>query len=110
VTTRHLPIYKPFIACHPDNLPALELTLYMLKRDHGVTLGLPIMPSPAMPKRRTRWEFPRDPFVEYEAKDERWARPLGIGREVDDGPLFLAFSDTPGTMIDLRLPRLTSAF
>ena len=28
------------------------------------------------------WEFPKDRFVEYEPKDERWCRLLGIGREV----------------------------
>jgi hypothetical protein len=29
------------------------------------------------------WEFPSDPFVEYEESDERWARPLGFGKEVN---------------------------
>lgn len=28
-----------------------------------------------------RWVFPEDRFVEYEPKDEAWARPLGYGRE-----------------------------
>lgn len=30
----------------------------------------------------TRWEFPKERFVEYEPKDESWCRKLGIGREV----------------------------
>ncbi len=29
-----------------------------------------------------RWEFPVRRFVEWEAKDEGWARKLGWGREV----------------------------
>ena len=31
---------------------------------------------------RKVWEFPKSRFVEYEPRDEAWARPLGFGKEV----------------------------
>jgi hypothetical protein len=34
-------------------------------------------------QKRKRWEFPHVPFVEFESGDERWARRLGFGREVE---------------------------
>jgi hypothetical protein len=34
------------------------------------------------------WQFPDHRFVEYEPKDETWARPLGYGREVDRPAIF----------------------
>lgn len=37
-----------------------------------------------MKQDRKRWQFPQDPFVEYEKSDERWARPIGFGREVTE--------------------------
>jgi hypothetical protein len=30
---------------------------------------------------QTLWEFPYDRFVSFGGDDERWARPLGFGRE-----------------------------
>lgn len=36
----------------------------------------------------TKWEFPKHRFVEYEPKDERACRALGIGQEVRVPQLF----------------------
>lgn len=36
-----------------------------------------------MIRRGKHWVFPPDRFVEYEPKDEVWARVLGFGHEVD---------------------------
>ena len=29
------------------------------------------------------WQFPDEPFVEYEPSDERWCRFFGVGQEVE---------------------------
>ena len=34
-----------------------------------------------LPTSHRGWVFPDDPFITYEAKDERWCRPLKIGHE-----------------------------
>lgn len=46
----------------------------------------------AVPKHPKKWEFPQCRFVEYEPKDEEWARPLRHGREVDDTSRYVGFT------------------
>lgn len=86
-TRRHEPEKYLF---HPDVLA---------KASQDFPLGIDVISSPHMPKhpRKKVWQFPRDPFVEYEASDEEWARPCGFGTEVevDDTEKFVCYAIRP---------------
>lgn len=41
---------------------------------------MPIISSPYVPSTAPMWVPPRDPFVEFEKKDEPWAKKLGFGK------------------------------
>lgn len=43
----------------------------------------------------TEWVFPERRFIEYEPKDEQWARPLGYGHE--NGPYSIHVQPTRTT-------------
>lgn len=83
--------------CHPD-------TFEWLKREFATpasaekvaSMGLPpldgieVRVSPIVPRFASKWEFPREPFFEYEESDEDWCRFFGFGGEVEtDEPLLL---------------------
>ena len=57
--------------------------------------GVPIYVNEHMPIWNTKWQFPSDPFVDYEKSDEKWAKPVGYGCEVDDvgNHLIMAMND-----------------
>jgi hypothetical protein len=59
--------------------------------------GVPVYSSPLMPKHPKKWQFPRDPFVDYEESDEAWARPINYGKEVDDTTKLVGYA--------IRMPR-----
>lgn len=72
------------ILCHPENLKrlaALNAPLGALDSLYSV----PVYESQHLPRfgKKKKWKFASDPFVEYEAKDEGWARPVGYGEEVE---------------------------
>lgn len=46
--------------------------------------GTPIYANQYHARWCKRWQFPVEPLIEYEPKDERWCRYFGIGCEVDD--------------------------
>jgi hypothetical protein len=54
--------------------------------------GMKITVDKYIPKHPKKWEFPKCRFVEYEPKDEEWARPLRHGREVDDTSQYIGFA------------------
>lgn len=61
-----------------------------------------LLPLPALPRIEEsslaivpRWIFPKERFFEYEAKDEKWCRLLGIGHEVREPGAILACYDDP---------------
>lgn len=46
--------------------------------------GIPIYVNECLPIWNQKWQFPKDPFVDYEKSDEAWAKPIGYGSSVDD--------------------------
>lgn len=62
--------------------------------DHSVVTayGIPVFSSPFVPLHPKKWQFPSDPFTEYEASDEAWARPVRYGREVDDKSRMIVYA------------------
>lgn len=58
---------KPMVRCLSDAHEGIGEPI------QNITIQLPL---------RTKWEFPKERFVTYEPSDERWCRPLGIGREI----------------------------
>ncbi len=84
------------IFCHPIAADRLKDEFPLPPEDPSVplpiyrTFGVPVYTNPLLPAYGKKWEFPRDPFVDYEVKDESWARPIGYGKEVEDpdNPVF----------------------
>ena len=73
------------ILCHPSSLSFLAE-----KCEPGdATLGIPVTTSVHLPKTQKtgRTLFPKDPFVEYEESDKRWAVGLGLATE-EEVPVF----------------------
>jgi hypothetical protein len=84
---------------HPDNKKFLDKALGPGSSGnpmsaHAAPLeGMPIQFDEYLPRRNiSRVWLPPEPdrFVTYDADDEAWMRPLGLGRivEIDNGPLF----------------------
>lgn len=86
------PCGRERIVCHPDSLNAIIELLPRLEAGDGdgtndfrrYAAAIDFVPDPMVPKHPTRWEFPADPFIEYEKRDERWCRYFGIGAEIED--------------------------
>lgn len=74
------------VLMHPRTLEALRLThpdVEGSRLNGGYSLaGVPITVSDLAPEFVERWEFPQEPFIEYESSDEPWARYFGFGRQV----------------------------
>lgn len=89
--------FKPFprsLVAHPDAIKAFADSapeVRFLER-FSPRFGISVFPNPFAPKHPKKWQFPADRFVEYEAKDEEWARPVGHGREVDDMSRYVAYA------------------
>lgn len=87
---------------HPDVLAAIKDAaafagpMGILGRNVKL-FGMPVYSSSLMPKHPRKWQFPRDPFVDYEKSDEAWARPVNYGKEVDDTTKLIGYS--------IRMPR-----
>jgi hypothetical protein len=68
-----------------------QLYEFAAPHDHGFIHGCvgPMVPVQlgevqlTITNKRKVWEFPKERFVTYESSDEKWARPLGFGREVE---------------------------
>lgn len=86
------------ILCHPIAADCLKTEFPLAPEDPSIpilpyrTFGTQVYTNPLLPAFGKKWEFPSDPFVDYEAKDEEWARPIGYGKEVDDSdnPVFFS--------------------
>lgn len=70
--------------CHKDWF----LKQFKLDNDTGIyhpygLKGFNIYFVDNIPKWRTKWIFPNDPFVEYSESDEQWARQIRYGKEVE---------------------------
>jgi hypothetical protein len=75
------------IYCHPNNVKLLEDNIQVLK-DPNVfyPYSHKFIKDNGIPQFKETWSPPYDRFIEYEAKDEEWMRPLGIG--VKKEPVF----------------------
>lgn len=84
------------ICCHPANLHLIQ---DMFQRRHTTMthngpvvnfFGEKVITDINTPRWFKKWKFPDAPFIEYDTKDEEWARPLKYGCEVDDvgNPVF----------------------
>lgn len=74
-------------------LRPVDLSTYLVNplMADKVPEGLPVTASPHVPLHGQKWEFPSDPFVDYEEGDEAWARPIGYGRLVEDRDNFVVY-------------------
>ena len=102
---------------HPNNRALLESALEPAVQEPGsMWLSNEIKFDPNVSERRTKqvWHPPAgDSFVEYEATDEAWMRPLGLGRveEIDLGPAFYRMSlSVLRFFTDYRMPFKPSFF
>ena len=72
---------------HPATLGALhertEHAGYSTTGECRSFAGLPIITSTAIREFCTEWQFPDEPFVEYEPHDEEWCRFFGFGADVE---------------------------
>lgn len=78
------------IYCHPDNISLIKEKVDILK-DPNITYIKPfnIVGDKNIPKFKEKWIPPVERFIEYEQKDEYWAKPLGIGKVIKE-PIFYA--------------------
>lgn len=44
--------------------------------------GMEVVANPYVPEFKTKWEYPKHRFVEYEKSDEPWLRYFGFMREI----------------------------
>lgn len=88
---------------HPEALAAMKLPV---EQKTSLLEGIPVNISNTVPKHPKKWEFSKCRFVEYEEKDEEWARPLRHGREVDDTDNYVAFKlEDYSTIVKMELDR-----
>lgn len=81
--------YNTRLLMHPETLSKMNLPVEQVNK-YAIE-GIPVNVSEFCPKHPKKWEFPKCRFVEYEPKDEEWARPVRHGREVDDTDKYIAF-------------------
>jgi hypothetical protein len=74
----------------------------------GMPEGLPFISSPLVPKHGQKWQFPRDPFVEYEKCDEEWAIPIGYGRWVEDADTCVVYGMYTPNPFTIRIHEIDS--
>ena len=87
------------IVCHPDNLKLIKKICNDYQKKHDpfhnyfdmdyLGMGVEIVTDKNLPKFHQKWQIPPTPFIEYDEKDEEWARPINYGKYVDtDIPVF----------------------
>lgn len=95
------------LVAHPDVIEMIRSVRRQYREyiTMDLMLELPALrPWPHMPIFARRWEFPPHPWVEYGPSDERWARPIGFGREVDDRETVVAYGIHRMPMPDAEIP------
>lgn len=79
-----------YILTHPNNIPLLQKEFQNPSFSYlNWFWGIDIKTDKNLPQFRTKWKFPEDKYIEYSEEDEKWAKPVGFGWEVQtDIPLF----------------------
>lgn len=67
------------ILCHSKNYEFIKQKLECTSNDMQYIFTHKIIVDDSIPEYTEKWIPPYDRFIEYEPKDEEWAKRLGIG-------------------------------